>query len=235
MTAAPVPKFCVLLPAYREEAHIAAVVRETLAYATDVIVIDDGSPDATSDAAQQAGATVIAHVRNQGKGAAIRTGIRHAAEAGYDLAVTMDADGQHAPSDIPAFLAAHARTHCPVIVGNRMGDTRTMPWVRRKTNQFMSSLLSRTMGQYVPDTQCGFRLYHKSVFPLLDRPGAARYDAESEILLRLSLEGHKIGAVVIQTIYGTERSKVNPFTDTIRFFRMLRRFKKIRKQWEKNQ
>lgn len=234
MTSSPAPKFCVLMPAYREEAHIADVVRETLAYAPTVIVIDDGSPDATAEEAERAGALVLAHVRNQGKGAAIRTGIRHAAEAGFDLAVTMDADGQHAPSDIPAFLAAYARTRNPALVGNRMGDTRTMPWIRLRTNRFMSNLLSRVMGQYVPDTQCGFRLYDRSVFPLFEADNSARYAAESEILLRISLEGRKIGAVTIQTIYGNERSKVNPFTDTIRFFRMLRRFKKIRKQWEKN-
>ena len=231
----PTPKFCVLIPAYREEKHIAAVVRDVLEYASDVVVVDDGSPDATTQEAEKAGALVLSHVRNQGKGAALRTGLRHAEEKGYELAITMDADGQHAPSDIPAFLAAYARTRCPALVGNRMGDTRTMPWVRRKTNQFMSGLLSRTMGQYVPDTQCGFRLYHRDVFPLLVREGASRYDAESDVLLRLSLEGRKIGAVAIQTIYGVERSKINPFADTIRFFRMLRRFRKIRKQWEKNQ
>ena len=233
--ADPPPKFCVLIPAYREEAHIAAVVRDVRSYASDIVVIDDGSPDATTQEAESAGAVVLSHVRNQGKGAAIRTGIRHADGNGYDLVVTLDADGQHAPSDIPAFLAAYARTHCPVLVGNRMGDTATMPWIRRRTNLFMSNLLSRVMGQYVPDTQCGFRLYDRSVFPFFEADHSARYAAESEILLRLSLEGRKIGAVAIQTIYGNERSKVNPVTDTIRFFRMLHRFKKIRKQWEKQQ
>lgn len=230
-----IPRFCVIIPAYREEKHIGAVVREVLEYAEDVVVVDDGSPDDTAQEAERAGARVLAHVRNQGKGAALRTGFRHAAERGCELAITMDADGQHAPSDIPAFLAAYARTRCPAIVGNRMGDTRTMPWLRRKTNRFMSGLLSRTMGQYVPDTQCGFRLYHRDIFPLLVREGSSRYDAESEVLLRISLEGRRIGAVAIQTIYGAERSKINPFADTLRFFRMLRRFRNIRRQWEKKQ
>lgn len=231
----PTPRFCVVIPAYREEKHIAVVVEEVRAYAPDVVVVDDGSPDSTTQEAEKAGALVLSHVRNQGKGAALRTGIRHAADNGYDLVITMDADGQHAPSDIPAFLAAHARTHCPVLVGNRMEDTKTMPWVRRQTNLFMSGLLSRAMGQYVPDTQCGFRLFHRDVFPLLVRDGSNRYDAESEVLLRLSLEGRKIGAVSIQTIYGAEQSKIHPLADTIRFFRMLCRFRKIRKQWEKEQ
>ena len=230
MSKAP-PKTCILIPAYREEQRIAAVVREVRDYCPDVIVIDDGSPDDTAKVAAEAGATVLEHVHNQGKGAALQTGFDHARANGYDLAITLDADGQHAPSDIPAFLAAYARTHSPVLVGNRMGNVAAMPRLRRFVNRFMSDLLSRVMGQHVPDSQCGYRLYHRSAFP--EGPYDAhsqRFAAESEILLRLALAGRKIGAVTIQTIYGDEKSKINPFTDTLRFFRMLRRFKKIKKE-----
>lgn len=231
MAKAPL-KTCVLLPAYKEEKYIAAVVREVLDYCPDVVVIDDGSPDDTAQAAAAAGATVLEHVHNQGKGAALQTGFDHARAKGYDLAITMDADGQHAPSDIPAFLQAYERTHSPVLVGNRMGNVAQMPGLRRFVNRFMSDLLSRVMGQHVPDSQCGFRLYHSSAFPeRLYDSHSHRFAAESEILLRLSLQGRKIGAVAIQTIYGDEKSKVNPFTDTLRFFRMLRRFKKIKKEF----
>ena len=231
MSKAPL-KVCVLIPAYREERRIGAVVREVLDYCSDVVVIDDGSPDDTAKAAAEAGATVLEHVHNQGKGAALQTGFDHARARGCDLAITMDADGQHAPSDIPAFLQAYERTHSPVLVGNRMNNVATMPPLRRFVNRFMSDLLSRVMGQHVPDSQCGFRLYHRSAFP--EGPYDAhskRFAAESEILLRLALQGRKIGAVAIQTIYGDEKSKVNPFTDTFRFFRMLRRFRKIKKEF----
>ncbi len=229
--AKPPLKTCVLIPAYNEEKRVGAVVREVRDYCPDVIVVDDGSPDGTDRAAAEAGAIVLEHVHNQGKGAALQTGFDYAREHGYDLAITLDADGQHAPSDIPAFLQAYERTHSPVLVGNRMGDVAAMPRLRRFVNRFMSDLLSRVMGQHVPDTQCGFRLYHRSAFPA-GRCDAhsQRYAAESEILLRLSLQGRKIGAVTIQTIYGDEKSKVNPFSDTFRFFRMLRRFKKIKKE-----
>ena len=229
--AKPPLKVCVLIPAYNEEKHIGAVVREVLDYCPDVVVIDDGSPDDTDRVAAAAGATVLEHVRNQGKGAALQTGFDYARANGYDLAITLDADGQHAPSDIPAFLQAYERTHSPVLVGNRMGNVADMPWNRRFVNRFMSDLLSRVMGQYVPDSQCGFRLYHRSAFP--EGPYDAhsqRFAAESEILLRLSLQGRKIGAVTIQTIYRDEKSKVNPFFDTIRFFRMLHRFRRIKKE-----
>ena len=223
----------VLVPAYREERHVADLVREILDYAPHVLVVDDGSPDATAQAARSAGATVISHVKNRGKGAALRTGFEYAAQNGFDFALTMDGDGQHAPSDIPAFLAAWERTHAQVIVGNRMGNPDGMPWIRRRTNLFMSSLLSKVMGQYVPDTQCGFRLYQASAFPDAPEPGSDRYAAESESLLRLSLRCVTISSVTVQSIYGEEKSKINPVTDTIRFFSMLRRFKKIRREAER--
>lgn len=229
--AKPPLKTCVLIPAYNEEKRVGAVVREVLEYCPDVIVVDDGSPDGTDKVAAEAGAIVLEHVHNQGKGAALQTGFDYAREHGYDLAITLDADGQHAPSDIPAFLQAYERTHSPVLVGNRMSDVAAMPRLRRFVNRFMSDLLSRVMGQHVPDSQCGFRLYHRSAFPAGPYDAhSQRYAAESEILLRLALEGRKIGAVTIQTIYGDEKSKVRPLADTLRFFRMLRRFKKIKKE-----
>ena len=231
MSKAPL-KTCVLIPAYQEEAHIAGVVREVRDYCPDVVVIDDGSADNTARAAAEAGATVLEHVRNQGKGAALQTGFDHARTHGYDLVITLDADGQHAPADIPAFLQAYERTHSQVLVGNRMDNPAGMPWLRRRVNRFMSDLLSRLMGQYVPDTQCGYRLYHRSAFP--EGPYDAdsrRFAAESEVLLRLALQGRKIGSVPIQTIYAGEKSKIRPAADTVRFFRMLRRFKKIKKEY----
>lgn len=232
MTAAPL-KTCVLIPAYREEAHIAPVVREARDYCPDVVVIDDGSPDDTANIAVQAGAVVLEHVHNQGKGAALQTGFDYARQHGYDLAITLDADGQHAPADILAFRQAYERTRSPVIVGNRMGDVADMPWIRRLVNRFMSYLLSSAMGQYVPDTQCGYRLYHRSAFPdRLYDPHSHRFAAESEILLRVSLQGRKIGAVPIQTIYGDEKSKVRPLADTLRFLFMLLRFRKIKKEYQ---
>jgi len=230
MTKPPL-KTCILIPAYLEATRVGPVIREALEYCPDVIVIDDGSPDDTDQVAAEAGAVVLDHVRNQGKGAALQTGFDYAREKGFDLAITLDADGQHAPSDIPAFLQAYDRTQSPVFVGNRMGDIATMPRLRRFVNRTMSNMLSRVMGQYVPDTQCGYRLYHSSVFPEGPRnPTTRRFAAESEILLQLSLQGKKIGAVTIQTIYGDEKSKINPLTDTFRFLRMLHRFKKIKKE-----
>lgn len=231
--APPAPRPCVVIPAFREEAMIARVVADTLPFCPDVIVVDDGSPDGTAEIARAAGATVLQHVRNQGKGMALFTGFQYAREHGFGLVITMDGDGQHAPADIPAFLAAYERTHVPCIVGSRMDDTSSMPWLRRVTNRYMSHSLSRLMRAHVPDTQCGFRLYHVSVLPTEPPSASSRhFAAESEVLLKIALAGHAVGSVPIQTIYSadtTHSSKIRPLADTFRYYRMLRQFKKLRR------
>lgn len=223
------PRGCVIVPAYCEGGRIGAVVRAIRAHLEDVIVVDDGSPDDTGREAEAAGAVVIRHKVNQGKGAALGTAFRAAGQRGFDYAITMDGDGQHAPEDIPGFIRAYRESGVPVLVGNRMQDTRSMPIIRRLTNRFMSWLLSREIGQRVPDTQCGYRLYQLSAVS-----GATiqseRFAAESEILMDLSHKGVVIGAVPVATLYGTERSKIHPLKDTFRFFSMLHRYRKARRK-----
>lgn len=228
MNGAGQARGCVVIPAFQEARRIGDVVRQVRAVMPDVVVVDDGSADDTACQAEAAGAVVLRHATNSGKGAALGTGFGYAREHGFDFVITMDGDGQHDPADIPAFVEAYKRGAAPVLVGNRMGDTRRMPLVRLLTNRFMSWLLSREIGQRVPDTQCGFRLYSLAALA-----GAAtesqRFAAESEILIELSARGVKIGSVPVATVYGTETSKIHPFKDTIRFFRMLRRLRKARR------
>lgn len=223
------PRGCVVIPAYREGGRIGSVVADVLKFMPDVIVVDDGSPDQTSAEAEQAGAMVVRHEVNQGKGAALDTGFKAARKREFDFVITLDGDGQHAASDLPGFVSAYRTTGVPVLVGNRMADTRAMPFVRRMTNRFMSWLLSREMGQRVPDTQCGFRLYKLSAISELATQ-SGRFAAESEILMDLSHRGIGIGSVPVTTIYGTETSKIHPVKDTIRFAQMLRTYRKRRKQ-----
>ena len=216
---------CVIIPALNEGRRIANVVRRVCERVATVIVIDDGSRDDTSREARAAGAVVLRHEINRGKGEALLTGFRHAREQGFDYVITMDGDGQHDPADLPRFVDAYLSTGTPVLVGNRMADTERMPLVRCLTNRFMSGLLSREMGQRVPDTQCGYRLFRSDVYPLAATE-SARFAAESEVLLQLSDQGVQIGSVPVTTIYGDEKSKINPFRDTIRFFSMLRRYRR---------
>lgn len=220
-------KFCVVLPAYQEERRIGDVVRSVLPLCRDVVVVDDGSTDATAEEARQAGARVVRHDANKGKGVALNTGFQYAREQGFELLVTMDADGQHDPADIPAFLEAYRRTGAAVLIGNRMDRPGPMPFVRKLTNIYTSWVISRRIGQRVPDTQCGYRLYRCSEIPPFsgDFP---RFAAESEILLQFGERGVKIGAVPIRVIYADEKSKINPVKDTIRFFAMLRKIRRRR-------
>ena len=215
---------CVVIPAYREARFIGDLVRRVRTVISDVIVVDDGSSDATAGAAEAAGATVLRHTLNRGKGAALETGLAQARACGYAFVVTMDGDGQHDPAELPRFLEAYRGGATTVLVGNRLHDAAHMPWLRWITNCVMSRLLSREMGQCVPDTQCGYRLFGREVLPWLSGGTATRYAAESEVLLRLSLRGIRIGSVPVTAIYGDERSKINPVSDTVRFLRMLWQF-----------
>lgn len=219
---------CVVIPAFREVRHIGDVVRATLPFCPHVLVIDDGSGDGTAEQAERAGARVIRHERNRGKGAALETGFDAARKQGFRVVITLDADGQHDPAEIPQFLEAHAQDTARVLTGNRMAHTESMPRIRIGTNRFMSWLLSREMGQHVPDTQCGYRLYPVEVLPWV-KAACGGFAAESEQLLHLAQRGVRIGSVPVRTIYGTEKSKINPVTDTIRFFSMLHRYRSERK------
>lgn len=222
-------RICVIIPAFREEKRIANVVREVRKSGLDVIVVDDGSEDGTSAAAKEAGAVVIRLEQNCGKGVALNTGFDYARNNGYDAVITMDADGQHDPVEVPKFIEAYVRTGIPVLVGNRMAAPESMPLVRRMTNRFMSWLLSRVMGQYVPDTQCGYRLYRCDVIPFVSAQ-AERFAAESEILLHVAARGIRIGAVRISTIYADEKSKISPAKDTLRFLQMLLKYQRESKK-----
>ena len=213
-------RVCVLIPTHNEENHIAGVVGEVLRYVSDVVVIDDGSKDRTAEAAEKAGASVIRHEVNQGKGAALNTGFEFARKNGFHVLITMDGDGQHLPAEVPKFIEAYQRTLIPVLIGSRMADLDTMPFVRRQTNLFMSWLLGRVMGQYIPDTQCGFRLYRCDILPLVST-GSQRFAAESEILLNLAHRGARMDVVRVSTVYGDEHSKIRALPDTARFFKML--------------
>ena len=213
---------CVVIPAFREAARIGAVVRAVRAQHFPVVVVDDGSPDATAAEATAAGATVLLHAKNRGKGAALQTAYVFARSHHYDAVITLDGDGQHDPADLPTLLAAARATGAEVVIGNRMADAAAMPRVRRGTNRLMSWLLCLLMRQRVPDTQCGFRYYRLAVLPA-QPPRAQGYAAESELLLDLAARGARLASAPVRVIYGGEQSKINPVVDTLRFLGMMLR------------
>lgn len=215
-----------VIPAYREEKHIADVVRRSRAQLEHVLVIDDGSGDQTQMRAREAGAEVAIHSENRGKGEAIKTGLRYWMDRQLQFVIILDADGQHCPEEIDRFVGAAASEAKPkLIVGNRMGDVRSMPLVRRFVNRYMSNKISRVCGQTIPDTQCGFRMLHRDLIPDV-LGGANRFDYETEMLIVASRNGCRIESVPISTVYSDEVSSIHPVRDTIRFFKLMRRYRK---------
>src|SRR3954467_15804317 len=215
-----------VIPAYFEEKHVGGVVERTLKQVDRVVVVDDGSTDATAERARAAGADVIKHERNLGKGESIKSGLRYWLERGVPYVVVLDADGQHLPEEIARFVAAAAGGGA-LLIGTRMSDVRQMPFVRRVVNRYMSQRISRVCGQDIPDTQCGFRMLSAGVIPDLLH-GAARFDYETEMLFIVSRKGGKVESVPISTVYADEVSSIHPVRDTIRFLKLMRRYEKAR-------
>ncbi len=216
-----------LIPAYFEARCIGEVARRTLVQVDHVLVLDDGSTDATSAEALKAGAEVIRHTVNQGKGAAIKSGL-HAlgSRPGLEYIVLLDGDGQHLPEEIPRFFDEANRAYPPMIVGNRMSDVKTMPFVRKLTNRWMSSQISGVCRQRIPDTQCGFRMVRRDLAPLLAECKSSQFDYETEMLVLASRQNCRIASVPVSTVYGAEISKIHPYRDTIRFLQLMRRLKR---------
>ena len=220
-------KIAALIPALNEGNNIGNVVRGVVPFVSCTVVVDDGSVDHTSLASSEAGAIVLRHEGNRGKGAALKTGFRFLADRGYDGVVTIDADGQHDPTEIPLFIKA-AEEGYAIVIGNRMSDVSGMPPIRRFANRISSTLISLFLGYVVPDSQNGFRYYRlSSVIALPLR--ANKYDFETEVIFKAARSGRRIGSVPTRTIYRKQaRSKFNSVTDTLRFVGALIRYGLLR-------
>jgi glycosyltransferase involved in cell wall biosynthesis len=187
-----------LIPAYQAAAHLGEVLLrlQALESPPDVLVVDDGSRDATAEVARQLGARVLSFAGNRGKGHALLAGFRALDE--HDAVVTLDADGQHPPERFPAFVAA-ARAGADLVLGRR-ARTGAMPAFRRFANAFSSGWASRLAGQPIADSQCGYRLYTRPVLartPLT--PG--RYELETEVVVRAARLGFRLAEVEVPTVY----------------------------------
>jgi glycosyltransferase involved in cell wall biosynthesis len=220
-------RIAAVIPAYQEEKHVGEVARRAGAQLENVLVVDDGSTDATADRARSSGVDVVVHPQNRGKGESIKTGLRYWFERGSEYVVLLDADGQHLPEEISRFVeTAVSDKEAKIFIGSRMNDTSTMPLVRRIVNRYMSDKISRVCGQQIPDTQCGFRMLHRDIIPDV-LSGASRFEYETEMLIIASRKGHRVASVPITTIYSDEVSSINPVRDTLRFFKLMRRYRKL--------
>ena len=207
-----------VIPCFNEGATIAALVVAVREHCAAAMVVDDGSTDDTSISAREAGAVVVRHEHNRGKGAALRTGLSRAYQLGFEWAFTLDGDGQHAPDDLPAFRRRAEQTGALLVVGNRLHNARAIPWLRRQVNRWMSRQLSRRAGRDLPDTQCGFRLIHLGAWAALPLE-TEHFEVESETLMAFLAARHRVAFVPIRVIGRGRHSHIRPATDSLRWWK----------------
>jgi glycosyltransferase involved in cell wall biosynthesis len=147
-----------IIPAYFEDKHIGDVVRRTRQQLDNVLVVDDGSLDATATRAREAGAKVIVHEQNRGEGESIETGLRYWGDRLFSYSLILDGNSQHLAEEISHFLSAASLRSAGLFVGTRMHNPNGMPLIRRLVNRYMSKKISVLCGRDIPDIQCGFRI-----------------------------------------------------------------------------
>ena len=196
-----------------------------LRHAPKVIVVDDGSTDATSQLLDGLRATVLSNTRNLGKAASLAKGMDVALREGASAILTMDADGQHRPEDIPALLAAWRRDPRALVTGARLHESANIPAPRYLANRFANFWIAWAAGQPLEDSQCGFRVYPAALLRSvpLPREGAPGFVFESEILIEAGRRGVPIVSVPIPAIYGQpgRASHFRPVQDVARIVRMV--------------
>jgi glycosyltransferase involved in cell wall biosynthesis len=211
------------IPAFQAGASVGDVVRRTRVVLPEVLVVDDGSSDGTAAAAREAGAEVVSHRVNRGKGAALVTAFRALFERGCDAVVTLDADGQHVPEEIPRLLEA-AKGGADLVLGTRDHLFEEMVAARRVANRLSSWAISWAAGRPLADVQTGFRLYTRRLVEATGLP-ETRFDAESAVVVRAGRRGFTIVTVPVRLGFadGRTTSHYRPLVDSLRIARSVMR------------
>jgi glycosyltransferase involved in cell wall biosynthesis len=209
-------RIAALIPALDAERSLGDIVRGTRNKVELAVVIDDGSHDRTSAVARACGAMVLRHATNRGKGGALKTGFAYALENGFDGVVTLDADGQHLPDEIPKLLRARRETRADLIIGGRAHHFDGMTPRRRMANRFSAWAIAKASGTGVTDSQSGFRFYSAELL----RNVKLRTDGfalESEVIVRAGRRGYQIVTVPIELgfVAGEATSHYRPVHDTV--------------------
>ncbi|MDI3476396.1 MAG: hypothetical protein PWQ95_2124 [Thermococcaceae archaeon] len=213
----------VIIPAYNEEKNIGEVLDWIPEFVDEVIVVDDGSGDNTYSVAYERALRnprikALKLEKNSGKGAAMREGIKH---ANGDVVVFMDADGQHLPEEIEKLVRPIVEGKADIVIGARKFEVAgKRPIHRRLSNIITTRLIRLKLGQYVYDTQSGFRAYRREFLPEIE---SDRYEVETEMLIKAAKKGARIKEVPVSMIYGNEKSNFK-FEDVLRFLRVLIKF-----------
>lgn len=218
-------RIAVVIPAFDEAASVADVARRALEQLPWVIVVDDGSHDGTGDELRELPVTILRNPTNSGKAAALWRGMQHALASAAGCVVTLDADGQHRPEDIPLLLQAHAAQADLIVVAARLRGRAAAPVVRRFANRFADFWISWAAGYPIPDSQSGFRLYPAAVLAnsSVAHDRAHGFVFESEILIEAAWRGVESVAVPVAALYppATRPSHFRSVVDVARITRMV--------------
>ncbi len=190
----------VVIPAYNEASRIGAVIRGAKQYSSDIIVVIDGSTDATASIALESGARVIRHTENCGAGAATMTGIESARRLGFDTVITIDADGQHATADIPRLLQALDGGKVDLVIANRFGRKNNIPLIRRFANGIGNFVTFAVTGIYLPDTQCGFKVFGPKALSEIELKMSG-FEFCTEIIREAARKRWKIASIPSKVVY----------------------------------
>ena len=208
-----------LIPAYNAAPFVGEVIRSASAH-IPVMVVNDGSKDDTLAIAQGTDARVIDQQPNQGKGAALQRGFREAIALGVQAVITLDADGQHDPGEIPLFVERYRQTSADLIIGER--DFSRMPLVRRVSNTIGRASFSWAIGRKVRDNQSGYRLLSRRLMEVLLENPEKGFEFEMDMIVKCVKRGWQVAGVPIATIYGDEVSNIKPVDHVVHFFRMVK-------------
>lgn len=217
--------FLTVIPAYNEGKRLGTLLKNLskIVPLKNVLVVDDGSTDNTAAIAKKAGSRVLKQKINGGKGLALKAGFDFAIANGYDAVITMDADGQHDPREIPKFLFYYEKYNTDFIIGTRKHKTSEMPPLRLLVNKVTSFIASLLSGIRIHDSQSGYRFISKNIIEKIDLK-TNRFQMETEIIVKTARAGFLIGEIPIKTIYLSRfKSHINPFIDTIRFIKLTLR------------
>jgi len=221
----PLVGIAVVIPAYNEAATIAGIVHRARQQIETVLVIDDGSGDDTAAQAESAGATVLRQPVNQGKGAALWRGMQEALALGAAAVISLDADGQHCPEDIPKLLNAWRHQPDRLIIAARLKCRESAPRLRRFANGMADFWVSWAAGYPIRDTQSGFRLYPAAFLSNVPPPrqNSGGFVFESALLIQATHCGYPPAAVVIEALYlpQSRHSHYRPWRDTWRITVMV--------------
>ncbi|MHB1049952.1 MAG: glycosyltransferase family 2 protein [Bacteroidota bacterium] len=215
-------KCAVLIPAYNASLTLGELLSRTapVIASENIIVVDDGSTDATAQIAERYHVQLLRHSANRGKGAALQTGFDRCIDGTYDAVITMDADLQHRPEDIPRFIERHRLLHRDIIIGSRLHKLKGMPFHRILSNTITTFLVRTRTGMNVADSQSGFRFISMDVIKSV-RLDSAGYEAETEFLIKAALKGFTVDSIPIDTIYAGEKSHMKHIETTVQFIRTL--------------